>query len=93
MATEDGGRTRAPIIRVGAVRAGHWTVNIDDDPTPISEHATRAEAELAARTHAEAFGYPEIIVYGLDDDQETIIVDDPAPQPGYPGAASGESSA
>ena len=92
MASEGGGRTRGQIIRVGPVRERRWTVTIDDDPTPISEHDTRAEAETAARTHAETFGYPEIVLYGLDGDEERILIDDPDPQPPYPGAAKGESA-
>jgi hypothetical protein len=92
MASQDDERPRGRIIRVGPVRKGDWVVTIDDDPTPISEHPTRAEAETAARTHAETFGYPEILVYGIDGERETIIIDDPDPQPGYPGAVTGESA-
>ena len=44
MATQDeGGRAR--ILRVGQVSGSKWTVSVDDDPTPISEHRTRSEAE------------------------------------------------
>jgi hypothetical protein len=92
MATEEGGPTRERILRVGAVERGQWVVTVDDDPTPISKHDSRAEAEAAARTHAETFGYPEIIVYELDGEQHTVIIDDADPQPGYPGAAKGESA-
>jgi hypothetical protein len=93
MATESGEPTRNPIIRVGPVSEEHWTVHVDDDPTPLSEHRTRAEAESAARTHAEIFGYPEIIVHALNGDQQVIIIDDPEPRPPYPGKATGESAA
>ena len=93
MATDSGGPTRNPIIRVGPVSEERWTVHVDDDPTPLSEHRTRAEAEASARSHAETFGYPQYIVHALNGDQQTVIVDDPAPRPPYPGAASGESAA
>jgi hypothetical protein len=93
MASESGEPTRNPIIRVGPVSAERWTVHVDDDPAPLSEHRTRAEAESAARRHAEMFGYPEYIVHALDGDQQIVIVDDPEPRPPYPGKASGESAA
>jgi hypothetical protein len=92
MATESGGPTRTPIIRVGPVSEEHWTVHVDDDPTPLSEHRTRADAESAARTHAEMFGYPEYVVHALNGDQQTVIVNDPEPRPPYPGEARGESA-
>jgi hypothetical protein len=90
MATEEGGTARGRILRVGPVKNRNWVVTVDDDPTPISEHGTRAEAETAARAHAETFGYPEIEVYGLDGERDIIIIDDPDPRPPYPGAAKGE---
>jgi hypothetical protein len=93
MAPDSAEPTRNPIIRVGPVSEEHWTVHVDDDPTPLSEHSSRAEAESAARGHAEMFGYPEYIVHALNGDQQTVIVDDPQPRPPYPGAASGESVA
>jgi hypothetical protein len=93
MATESGGPPRTPILRVGAIERGAWVVTVDDDPTPISRHSSRDEAEAGARTHAETFGYPEIIVHELDGEQHTIIVDDPGPRPPYPGKATGESAA
>jgi hypothetical protein len=92
MANQDD-QPRGRILRVGQVSGSSWTVSVDDDPTPLSEHRTRAEAESAARSHAETFGYPQYIVHALNGDQQTVIVDDPAPRPPYPGAASGESSA
>ena len=91
MATQDeGGRGR--ILRVGQVSGSRWTVSVDDDPTPISEHRTRSEAEAAARIHAETYGYPEILVYDHDGLEETMIMEDVDPQPGYPGEARGESA-
>jgi hypothetical protein len=93
MAPHDDERPTEPIVRVGQVTGSHWTVTLGDDPTPLSEHRTRGEAEAAARTHAETFGYPEIIVNEKDGEQRTIIIDDPDPQPGYPGAATGDPAA
>ena len=91
MATQGDG-PRGRILRVGQVSGSKWTVSVDDDPTPLSEHRTRSEAEAAARVHAETFGYPEILVYDKDGNQSTIIVDDVDPQPGYPGAAQGDAA-
>jgi hypothetical protein len=91
MATQDDG-PRGRILRVGQVSGSSWTVSVDDDPTPLSEHRTRSEAEAAARTHAATFGYPEILVYDNNGNQSTIILDEVDPQPGYPGAAQGDSA-
>jgi len=87
MATQDDG-TRGRILRIGQVSGSSWTVSVDDDPTPLSEHRTRSEAEAAARSQAETFGYPEILVYDNHGNQDRIILDDIDPQPGYPGAAT-----
>src|SRR3954454_16140037 len=92
MASEDAENPHAAILRVGPVSGERWSVVLDDDPTPISEHTTRADAEIAAREHAQMFGYGQIVVYGLDGDHQTIIVDDPDPQPPTAGGAIGESS-
>jgi Uncharacterized protein conserved in bacteria (DUF2188) len=92
MATQGDEGGRARILRVGQVSGSRWTVSVDDDPTPLSEHRTRSEAEAAAREHAQSFGYPEILVYDNDGNQERIVLDDVDPQPGYPGAATGESA-
>jgi hypothetical protein len=81
---------RGRILRVGQVSGSTWTVSVDDDPTPLSEHRTRSEAEAAARVHAETFGYPEILVYDHDGNHATIVVDDVDPLPGY--AAPGDSA-
>jgi hypothetical protein len=85
MATQDD-QPRGRILRVGQVSGSSWTVSVDDDPTPLSEHRTRSEAEAAARTHAEMFGYPEILVYDNDGNQSTIILDGDDPLPGYSAA-------
>jgi hypothetical protein len=85
MATDSGEPTRNPVIRVGPVSEEHWTVHVDDDPTPLSEHRTRADAESAARGHAEMFGYPQYILHALNGDQQTVIVDDPQPAAAVPG--------
>jgi hypothetical protein len=92
MTSDQGGPPRGRILRVGQVTGSRWTVSVDDDPTPLSEHRTRADAVAAARAHAETFGYPEIMVYDNDGEQQKIVVDDVDPQPGYPGAATGESA-
>ena len=92
MATQGDEGGRARILRVGQVSGSRWTVSVDDDPTPLSEHRTRSEAEAAAREHAQSFGYPEILVYDNEGQQSTIIIDDPDPQPGYPGAARGDTA-
>ena len=81
------------IIHVAPVPNRRWVVTIGDDPTPISEHETRGEAETAARVHAETFGYPEVVVHGLDDEEDRLLIRDPDPQPRYPGAVRGRSSA
>jgi hypothetical protein len=86
MATFDDDATQERILRVGQVSGSLWTVSIGDDPTPLSEHRTRSDAEAAARTHAETFGYPEILVYPKDGETETIIIDDEDPEPRFPGA-------
>jgi hypothetical protein len=90
MATQDD-EGRGRILRVGQVSGSNWTVSVDDDPTPLSAHRTRSEAEAAARVHAETFGYPEILVYDHDGNQATIIVDDVDPLPGYD-AAPGDAA-
>jgi hypothetical protein len=92
MATQGDEGSRGRILRVGQVSGSTWTVSVDDDPTPLSEHRTRSEALASARAHGEAFGYPEIVVYDNEGNQDTVILDDVDPQPGYPGAAKGESA-
>jgi hypothetical protein len=81
-------------VHVRAVRHGRsWTVTVGDDPTPISEDQTRAEAETAARAHALEFGYKRIVVHGLDGEESVLELPDPDPQPPYPGAARGAPAA
>ena len=92
MATQGDDQPRGRVLRVGQVSGSNWTLSVDDDPTPISEHRTRSEAVAAARTHAETYGYGEILVYDSDGNQEMIVMDDVDPQPGYPGAARGDSA-
>jgi nucleotide-binding universal stress UspA family protein len=92
MAGGRGGRSRLPILHVGPIDNRRWVVSVDDDPTPISEHESRVEAEAAARAHAQSFGYPQIVVHGLDRDDELILVGDPDPRPPYPGAARGDAA-
>jgi uncharacterized protein DUF2188 len=82
MANQDD-QPRGRILRVGQVTGSNWTVSVDDDPTPLSEHRTRSEAEAAARSHAATFGYPEILVYDHDGQEQTIILDEDDPLPGY----------
>jgi hypothetical protein len=80
----------AEAVHVRGIRHGErWIVTAGDDPTPISEHRTRAEAETAARAHALAFGYKHVVVHELDGEQTVLELPDPAPQPPYPGAARG----
>jgi hypothetical protein len=80
----------AGAVHVRGIRHGErWVVTLDDDPTPISEHRTRAEAEIAAREHALAFGYERLVVHELDGDELLLRLPDPDPQPPYPGAARG----
>jgi hypothetical protein len=77
-------------VHVRGIRNGErWIVTVDDDPTPIAERRTRAEAETEARAHAETFGYEHIIVHELDRDELLLRIDDPDPQPPYPGGAKG----
>jgi hypothetical protein len=82
----------ANMVYVGAVDEHRWVVTLDDDTTPISEHTSRGEAETSARTYAQTFGYPEIKVFGLDEEPEVIILNDPDPRPPYPGSAKGAPS-
>jgi Uncharacterized protein conserved in bacteria (DUF2188) len=92
MATQGDDQPRGRVLRVGQVSGSNWTLSVDDDPTAISEHRTRSEAVAAARTHAETYGYGEILVYDNDGNQETIVMDDVDAQPGYPGAARGDTA-
>lgn len=79
----------ARVLRVAALSGERWVVSLDDETTPISEHTTRGEAETSARTYAQTFGYPDVIVHGEGGDEERIAIPDPDPQPPYPGGAKG----
>jgi hypothetical protein len=77
-------------VHIRGERAGQrWVVTVEDDPTPIAELRTRAEAETEARAHAQTFGYDRIIVHEIDGDELLLSVRDPDPQPPYPGGATG----
>jgi hypothetical protein len=88
-----GGQARGMrILHVAPIADQRWVVTLDEDATPpISEHGTRGEAETAARTYAESFGYPEVVVHHVDGDVTRMLLD-PAPQPPYPGAAKGDAA-
>ena len=48
-------------LHVAPIGDQRWVLILDDDAEPaISEHRTRGEAETAARSYAETFGYPEV---------------------------------
>ncbi|MEA2177315.1 MAG: hypothetical protein QOG77_612 [Solirubrobacteraceae bacterium] len=77
-------------VHVWGIRHGErWTVTVDDDPTPIVERRTRAEAETDARAHAETFGYEYVVVHELDGEKQVIRIPNPDPKPPYPGGAKG----
>jgi hypothetical protein len=88
--SDDPPHRRSGAVHVRGIRNGErWIVVGEDDVTPISEHRTRADAETAARAHAQTFGYEHIIVHELDGDELLLRVPDPDPQPPYPGGAKG----
>jgi hypothetical protein len=77
-------------VHVRGIRHGErWIVTVDDDPTPVVERPTRAEAETEARAHARTFGYESVVVHELDGEESVIRIADPEPQPPYPGGAKG----
>ncbi len=79
----------ANVVYVAPVAGERWVVSTDEDATPpISEHATRGEAETAARSHAMTFGIPEVVVRGQGGHEETQLLE-PDEQP--PAGASGPS--
>jgi hypothetical protein len=79
----------ATMVYVGAIDEHRWVVTLDDDATPISRHDNRGDAESAARSYAQTFGFPEIRIFGADREEEIIILNDPDPRPPYPGGAKG----
>ena len=52
-----------------------WVVRYEGDVTPLSEHATQAEARAEARNWARQFGEPLIHVHELDGECHTETVD------------------
>jgi hypothetical protein len=79
----------ADAVHVRGIRVGRWVVTAGDDPTPISEHPTRGEAETAARAHALTFGYKRVLVHEMDGELSVLELPDPDPQPPYPGPVKG----
>jgi hypothetical protein len=63
------------VIEVLPGKERTWAVRYEGDSANISEHDTRGEAETAARSHAEQFGYDRIVIHGLDDQREVQIVE------------------
>jgi hypothetical protein len=77
------------IVHVAPIADQRWVVTLDGDAAPVvSEHATREEAETAARAHAITFGIPLVEVHHINGDVTREILD-PDPRPPYPGAAKG----
>jgi hypothetical protein len=68
-------------LHVAPIGDQRWVVTLDEDAQPpISEHTTRGEAETAARTYAETFGYPQVDVHHVDGDVSIMLLDvDPQP--------------
>jgi hypothetical protein len=52
-----------------------WIVRYEGDVTPLTEHATLADARAEARNHARQFGEPVIHVHELDGGCHTEEVD------------------
>jgi hypothetical protein len=78
------------ILHVAPIGDQRWVVTLDEDAEPpISEHASRGEAETAARSYALTFGYPEVVVHHVDGDVTRMLLDDADPPAPYPGAAKG----
>jgi hypothetical protein len=76
-------------LHVAPIGDQRWVVTLDEDAEPpISEHATRGQAETAARAYAETFGYPQVDVHGVDGEVDVMLLD-VDPQPPYPGGAKG----
>jgi hypothetical protein len=63
-------------LHVAPIGDQRWVLTLDDDAEPaISEHRTRGEAETAARSYAETFGYPEVDVHGVDGNIDVMLLD------------------
>ena len=76
-------------LHVAPIGDQNWVVTLDDDAEPaISQHATRGEAETAARAYAETFGYPQVDVHGANGEVSVMRLD-VAPQPPHAGGAIG----
>jgi hypothetical protein len=81
-------------LYVAPIAARRWVLTLDEDAEPtISEHATRGEAESAARSYAETFGYPQIDVIGEDGKVDVMLLGDVDPQPSGPPPGVGEAPA
>jgi hypothetical protein len=52
-----------------------WVVRYEGDVTPLSEHATQADATADARNHARQFGETLIHVHELDGGRHEVEVD------------------
>jgi hypothetical protein len=80
------------LLHVAPLSGERWVVTLDEDAEPpISEHRTRGEAETSARSYAQTFGYPEVIVHHLNGDVSRMILE-VEPQPPYgrtPGPEAG----
>jgi 2-polyprenyl-6-methoxyphenol hydroxylase-like FAD-dependent oxidoreductase len=61
-------------IEVLPVSRHRWVVRFAGDPTPLAEHATRADAEAEARNVARRFGERVIHVQELDGERHDIHV-------------------
>ena len=65
-----------PRLEVVPIENRRWAVQYEDDVTPISTHDSEAEAETAARVHAEQFRAGVVLVRGVDGQvRETQIID------------------
>jgi hypothetical protein len=63
-------------LHVAPITGERWVLTLDDDAQPpISEHATRGEAETAARAYAETFGFPQVDVHGADGQVDVMLLD------------------
>jgi hypothetical protein len=63
------------LLEIAPLSRHRWVVRYADDPTPLSEHPTLADALAEARNHARQFGEPAIDVHELDGESHTEYVD------------------